>query len=213
MIENALKAGFPRATVLGDCGYGNNSVFRETLSAWNLQYALEIQGTTKLRVLDATGVAGERISAAEAGRSLARRLRNVTWREGTKRPLSSRFARVRVIVEKDDDIAGSQSEWLLVEWPEGEAHPTKFVLSTLPAKIPLSDLVNTFKMRWRIERSYEDLKGELGLDHYEGRSFVGWHHHVSVVLACYAFLVAEHARSFPPSAKRTSRTSTLKRAS
>ena len=66
-------------------------------------------------------------------------------------------------------------------------------------------MVRTFKSRWRIERSYEDLKGELGLDHYEGRSFIGWHHHVSVVLACYAFLVAEHARSFSPSARYESR--------
>jgi SRSO17 transposase len=76
------------------------------------------------------------------------------------------------------------------------------VLSTLPSTTSLKQLVRTFKSRWRIERGYEDLKGELGLDHYEGRSFIGWHHHVTVVLACYAFLVAEHARSFPPSAQR-----------
>jgi SRSO17 transposase len=88
---------------------------------------------------------------------------------------------------------------LLIEWPKGEPTPTKFVLSTMPEATSCKQLVRTFKSRWRIERSYEDLKGELGLDHYEGRSFLGWHHHVSVVLACYAFLVAEHARSFPPS--------------
>jgi SRSO17 transposase len=87
------------------------------------------------------------------------------------------------------------------KWPEGAPGPTKFVLSTMPQQTSLKQMVRTFKSRWRIERSYEDLKGELGLDHYEGRTFVGWHHHVTVVLACYAFLVAEHARSFPPSAR------------
>ena len=114
--------------------------------------------------------------------------------------LQSRFARIRVVVDRDDGHP-REPEWLLVEWPEGESAPTKFVLSTLPASISCKQMVRTVKSRWRIERSYEDLKGELGLDHYEGRSFVGWHHHVSVVLACYAFLVAEHVRSFPPSAR------------
>src|SRR5690606_19210960 len=92
-----------------------------------------------------------------------------------------------------DDGQVRDPEWLLIEWPKGESGPTKFVLSTLPPKISCKRMVRIVKSRWRIERSYEDLKGELGLDHYEGRSFIGWHHHVSVVLACYAFLVAHHA--------------------
>ena len=79
----------------------------------------------------------------------------------------------------------------------------------MPKSVSCKQLVRTFKSRWRIERSYEDLKGELGLDHYEGRSFVGWHHHVSVVLACYAFLVAQQARSFPPSARKARRARAL----
>ena len=99
-----------------------------------------------------------------------------------------------------------------MEWPKDESAPTKFVLSTLPTNVSCKQMVRTFKSRWRIERSYQDLKGELGLDHYEGRSFLGWHHHVSVVLACYAFLVAEQVRSFPPSAGSQSRHRSLRHA-
>jgi SRSO17 transposase len=102
---------------------------------------------------------------------------------------------VRVVDGRKD----SPAQWLLIEWPDGESGPTKFVLTTMSKRISLKQMVRTFKSRWRVERSYEDLKGELGLDHYEGRSFVGWHHHVTVVLCCYAFLVAERSRSFPPS--------------
>jgi SRSO17 transposase len=135
----------------------------------------------------------------------------VTWREGTKVALRSRFARVRVVVDRDDGQL-REPQWLLIEWPKGESAPTKFVLSTMPVNTSCKQLVRTFKSRWRIERSYEDLKGELGLDHYEGRSFIGWHHHVSVVLACYAFLVAEQVRSFSPSARDQSRLRSLRHA-
>ncbi|HKU37605.1 MAG TPA: hypothetical protein VJR89_05640 [Polyangiales bacterium] len=139
------------------------------------------------------------MSAGELGAALHSKLRTVTWRQGTKAVLRSRFARIRVVVDREDGPL-RPPQWLLIEWPEDEPAPTKYVLSTMPKSTSCKQLVHTFKERWRIERSYEDLKGELGLDHYEGRSYIGWHHHVSVVLACYAFLVAEHARSFPPSA-------------
>jgi SRSO17 transposase len=142
------------------------------------------------------------MSVGELGAALRPKLRSMTWREGSKTELRSRFARLRVVVDRDDGLP-RQSQWLLVEWPDNETAPTKFVLATMPKSTSCKKLVRTFKERWRIERSYEDLKGELGLDHYEGRSFVGWHHHISVVLACYAFLVAELARSFPPSARRS----------
>lgn len=199
MIETALASDVPRGVVLADCDYGNKAVFRDTLTTLGLQYAVEIQSTTKLRCVHANGSLGERVAVGEMSRSLRSSLRAMTWREGTKKPLRSRFARIRVVVEREDGTP-RKPEWLLVEWPEDEPGPTKFVLSTMPQSVTCKQLVRTFKSRWRVERSYEDLKGELGLDHYEGRSFVGWHHHVSVVLACYAFLVAEHARSFPPSA-------------
>lgn len=200
MIEAALKADVPKGVVLADCDYGNKTVFRDMLTVLGLQYAVEIQSTTKLRCLNADGSLGERGAVGELARSLESTLRTMTWREGTRKRLRSRFARVRVVVDQEDGRERAP-EWLLVEWPEDEAGPTKFVLSTMPESTPCKELVRTFKSRWRIERSYEDLKGELGLDHYEGRSFVGWNHHVSVVLACYAFLVAEHARSFSPSAR------------
>jgi SRSO17 transposase len=200
MIEQAVAAGMPKGVVLADCDYGNKAVFRDMLDTLGLQYAVEVQSTTVVRRVGARGKLGKRLPVAEVGAMLRRELRTVTWREGTKVELCSRFARVRVVVDQNDGRV-REPQWLLVEWPDGAAAPTKFVLSTLPHKTSLKQMVRTFKSRWRIERSYEDLKGELGLDHYEGRSFIGWHHHVSVVLACYAFLVAEHARSFPPSAR------------
>jgi len=200
MIEGALAAGMPKGVVLADCDYGNKSTFRDTLDVLGLQYAVEIQSTTMLRRVGVRGKLGQRMSVAEIGAALQSKRRSVTWREGSKAVLQSRFARVRVVVDHHDGLM-REPQWLLVEWPSGEPAPTKFVLSTLPESISCKQLVRTFKSRWRIERSYEDLKGELGLDHYEGRSFIGWHHHVSVVLACYAFLVAMHARSFPPSAR------------
>lgn len=208
MIENAVADGLPKGVVLADCDYGNKTLFRDTLDGLELQYAVEVQSTTVVRRVGARGKLGERLSVAEVGAALATKLRTVTWREGTKVTLRSRFARIRVVVDREDGME-REPQWLLVEWPKGEARPTKFVLCTMPATTSCKQMVRTFKSRWRIERSYEDLKGELGLDHYEGRSFIGWHHHISVVLACYAFLVAEHTRSFPPSARSQSRDSSL----
>ena len=136
--------------------------------------------------------------------------RKVTWRDGTKKKLSSRFCFVRVKTTHDDGIplAAREPQWLLAEWPSDEKTPSKFVLTTLPRRMTKRQIVRLLKERWRTERMYEDLKGELGLDHFEGRSFPGWHHHVSVVLCCFAFVVAERVRAFPPSASRTRRTST-----
>lgn len=199
MIEQAIAAGVPKGVVLADCDYGQKTVFRDTLDRLHLQYAVEVQTTTMVRRVGAQGRLGVRMSVGELGVLLDSKLRTVSWREGTKATLNSRFARIRVVVDRDDGQS-RDAQWLLVEWPEGEPAPTKYVLSTMPESTSCIQMVRTFKSRWRIERSYEDLKGELGLDHYEGRSFIGWHHHVTVVLACYAFLVAHHARSFPPSA-------------
>jgi SRSO17 transposase len=203
MIERAVADGLPQGVVLADCDYGNKTAFRDALDTLGLQYAVEVQSTTMVSsCVGDTGCLGDRMSVGELGTALRSKLRTVTWRQGTKAELRSRFARLRVVVDRDDGLL-RPAQWLLVEWPEDEPAPTKFVLSTMPTNISCKQLVRTFKERWRIERSYEDLKGELGLDHYEGRSYIGWHHHVSVVLACYAFLIAEHARSFPPSARRT----------
>jgi SRSO17 transposase len=119
----------------------------------------------------------------------AARYRTLTWREGTNRPLRSRFARVRVCAAHADRLRAE--EWLLIEWPKGESEPTGYFLSTLPAAAALSALVNTVKMRWRIERDYLELKQELGLGDYEGRNWRGFHHHASLCIAAYGFLMLE----------------------
>ena len=108
----------------------------------------------------------------------------------------------RVKVEQDDGLSTSEREpvWMIVEWPEHEETPQKFVLTTLPRRMTKKQIVRIVMERWRTEQAYCELKGELGLDHFEGRSFPGWHHHVTVVLCCYAFVVAERVRRFPPSA-------------
>jgi SRSO17 transposase len=123
----------------------------------------------------------------------------VTWREGTRADLTSRFAAVRVRPAHRDYCAGTPraEEWLLVEWPAGEPKPTKYWLSTLPTETPLQKLVGTAKARWRIERDYQELKQEIGLGHFEGRGWRGFHHHASLCIAAYGFLVAERCR-FPP---------------
>jgi SRSO17 transposase len=122
--------------------------------------------------------------------------RVVTWREGTNAALSSRFAAVRVHPAHRDErrTAIRPEEWLLIEWPDGEAEPTKYFLSTLPADTSLEHLVFVAKMRWRIERDYQELKQEFGLSHYEGRGWRGFHHHATLCIAAYGFLVAERLR-------------------
>ena len=111
--------------------------------------------------------------------------------------MSSRFAAVRVRPAHRDDQRQRprEEEWLLIEWPKGEAEPTKYWLSTLPAGTRLGDLVRTGKMRWRIERDYQELKQELGLGHYEGRGWRGFHHHATLSIAAYGFLVAQRLTS------------------
>ncbi|HET9592301.1 MAG TPA: transposase, partial [Solirubrobacterales bacterium] len=126
--------------------------------------------------------------------------RSVAWREGTAGELSSRFAAVRVRPAHDDFrlTAPRAGEWFLAEWPEGEKEPTKYWLSTLPEAATLEELVATAKLRWRIERDFEELKQELGLGHFEGRGWRGFHHHASLCIAAYGFLAAERCRFSPP---------------
>jgi SRSO17 transposase len=125
----------------------------------------------------------------------------ISWREGSAGALTSRFARVRVRAAHRDEWRAEprDAEWLLIEWPEGEAEPAKYWLTTLPPEMPFDRLVDLAKLRWRIERDYQELKQELGLGHYEGRGWRGFHHHATLCIAAYAFLIAERAR-IPPSA-------------
>jgi SRSO17 transposase len=153
---------------------------------------------------------GEALRADELAAQIGRRgFRRVTWRQGTRAKLSARFALERVIPFHDDGVDPSVREdvWLLMEWESGDDQPTKFYFINLDPAVEVTKrrLVRIVKQRWRTERVYEDMKGELGLDHFEGRLFRGWHHHVSVALCCYAFVVAEASRLFPPSARETVR--------
>jgi SRSO17 transposase len=125
--------------------------------------------------------------------------RTIAWREGTNAQLSSRFARVRVhVASKHERPAKRAKEWLLIEWPEAEDEPTKYWLSTLLQNIPFRDLVDAAKLRWRVERDYQELKQEVGLGHYEGRGWRGFHHHATLCIAAYGFLISER-EMIPPS--------------
>ena len=128
--------------------------------------------------------------------------KEVTWREAGERKLRSRFAAVRVrAAHRDYEKAEPHAEeWLLIEWPRGEAEPTKYWVSTLPPTTKLKALIKMAKHRWIIERDYEELKQELGLGHFEGRNWRGFHHHATLCIAAYGFLVAERTR-FSPSAR------------
>ena len=139
--------------------------------------------------------------------------RTVTWREGSAAKLSSRFARlrVRVRVRAAHRDAIHAEEWLIIEWPQNEVEPTRYWLSTLSAKSTFKQLAATIKARWRIERDYQELKQEFGLGHYEGRNWRGFHHHASLCIAAYAFLMLErltHAKK-RRSIRRTCRTQRL----
>lgn len=207
MIERASAAHIPGNVVLADSAYGSSSEFRAALRVMDFDFALGVTPQLGVSQLKNNGMCGPSVSALELVQQLKpSAFRKVTWRSGTKSDLSSRFCFVRVRTTQEDGLAIEQREplWLVAEWPHGEKKPTKFFLTTLPQRMSNKQIVRIIKERWRTERMYEDLKGELGLDHFEGRSFPGWHHHISVVLCCYAFVSAERARAFPPSEGRKS---------
>ena len=223
-VRWACEAGLSRGVVLMDAGYGNNSKLRAGISALELSYVAGILSnvtvwprgtgplppklwsgrgrTPKLLQRDAKH---RPVSVKELALGLPKRAwRRVEWREGTAEPLSSRFASVRVRVARRD-FKRSESwpeEWLLIEWPKGESEPTKYWLSTLPESTALQRLVYFTKLRWRIERDYQELKQEVGLGHFEGRGWRGFHHHATLCIAAYGFLISER-ETIPPSATRS----------
>ena len=209
MIQRAVEAGVPGDILLADGDYGRAHEFRATVRTLGFDYAVGIHPMTSLfRVRRDERPMGDAMSARDMAQTLDEKsFRRVTWRDGTRKTLSSRFAfqRVRVAMHGEPDEVESESVWLIVEWPEGEDSPTKYALTTLPRKMPHRQIVRLLKERWRTEQAYQEMKTELGLDHFEGRSWVGWHHHVSVVLSCYAFILGERMRCFSPSAGRTRR--------
>ncbi len=206
MIRRAIADDIPRGVVLADSAYGSSREFRKEIRALDLHYAVGVNPETVVAVFDKLGRRRDEFLAVGA---LARRIwkahgfRRCTWRKGTKEDLSARFALRRVVPAYDGGHGIEKREplWLLIEWRDGEDEPANHFLCSLPGRMTKKKLLRLVMQRWRTERVYEDLKGELGLDHYEGRRFPGWHHHVSVVLCCYAFVVAERARRFPPSAR------------
>jgi SRSO17 transposase len=206
LITQALENDIPGRLVLADADYGGRPRFRDALKALGFDYAVGIHSSNRVQHVDRLGQSrGSIQTVKELALSLeASEYRKVTWREGAKGMLSSRFAFRRVKAAHEDDIKldEREAEWLFIEWPKGEAAPTRYSLCTLPAKMSKKQLVRLLKERYRTERAYQELKEELGLDHFEGRRFRGWHHHISVALCCYAFVVAERVRRFPPSATR-----------
>jgi SRSO17 transposase len=216
LIQRAHAAGVPLGVLLMDLDYGRDSRLRASISAMGLSYVAGIQpnvlmwppGTSPKRPDKSLNNNGRRnepdlIPAKEVARALPKHAwRTIRWREGSADWLSSRFARVRVRVGYNGAIPRQLAEeWLLIEWPEDEDEPTKYWLSTLPAEISFRKLVDIAKMRWRIERDYQELKQEVGLGHYEGRGWRGFHHHATLCIAAYGFLVSERA-AIPPSGPR-----------
>jgi len=166
-------------------------------------YASGVHSTTHVRRISAGGRLGVSPSVADLARTVPRRWRRtLQWREGTRTTLSGRFSFCRVKTTHSDgtSIDRREAQWLAIKWPATKGVAPKFYLTTLPRRMSHKKIIEIIKERWRTDRSYEDLEGEPGLDHFEGRSFPGWHHHVSVVVSCYAFVVAERARVFPPPA-------------
>ena len=221
-IRAAVQAGVTRGMVLADAAYGNDSQFRGGLTELGLHYVVGVQSSMTVwepgvEPLPAKPWKGQgrppkllrrdRHHQPVAVKELALALphsawKDVAWREGTERSLRSRFAAVRVRpAGRDYEKAEPHpEEWLLVEWPRGENQPTKYWVSTLPPHTKLQALVKTAKHRWIIERDYQELKQEVGLGHYEGRGWRGFHHHATLCIAAYGFLIAERNR-FSPSAR------------
>ena len=219
-IRAAIEAGVTTATVLADAGYGVDTAFRDGITELGLAYIVGIQTSTSLwppgteplppkpwsgRGRPPSLIRRDAEHAPVPAKALAMSLpkgawRQVTWREGSNTTLAGRFAAVRVRPANRDYNRPTPrpEEWFLVEWPKGEPEPTKYWLSTLSPTTTRRAMVEQAKLRWRIERDYQDLKQELGLGHYEGRGWRGFHHHATLCIAAYGFLIAERG-AFPPS--------------
>jgi SRSO17 transposase len=209
----ACEAGLPGSLVLVDAGYGHDSKLRTGITELGKRYVAGIQpqtlvwkpGTRRGRApKKGRRDAPHTTSVKDLALGLrAKAWRTIKWREGTNEWLSSRFARVRVSVASSHErVEKLAKEWLLIEWPEGEDEPTKYWLSTLPKNISFHDLVDAAKLRWRIERDYQELKQEVGLGHFEGRGWRGFHHHATLCIAAYGFLISER-ETIPPSGPRS----------
>jgi SRSO17 transposase len=197
-VRAACRAGIPQGPALMDAGFGKDTTLRASLTELGLLYCAGILPQKKV------WTEGRRKphSVEKLALSLPAKVwREVQWREGAGKRLSSRFARIRVRAAHRRALAADDpraEEWLLIEWPKSEKKPTKYMLTTLPSDISFSRMVDIAKLRWRIERDYEELKQEVGLGHFEGRGWRGFHHHATLCIATYGFLVSER-ETIPPS--------------
>jgi SRSO17 transposase len=227
VLEQITAAGGARPAVTADAGYGDTTAFRRELEDRGWHYVAAVKGTTSAHAGDARPVTPPR--GAGPGRPAkpayprppanlrtlaianADKIRPVTWRQGTKATkgnpdalMTSHFLAIRVRPANRDipraGDGGLPDCWLLAEWPPHADEPTDYWLSNLPAGTPISELVRLAKIRWRIEHDYRELKTGLGLDHFEGRSFTGWHRHVTLAVLAQAFctLLRSHPKAHAP---------------
>jgi SRSO17 transposase len=219
-IHNAHTVGVPLGTLLADAAYGNETAFRDQLTELGIPYVLAVQGTTTVwppgveplppKAWKGKGRKATRlrrdayhrpVSVKELAMNLpAQAYETVEWREGTAGMLSSRFAAVRVRAAHGAKRVQRAKEWLLIEWPDGALEPCQYSLSTLPKTTTRKELVQTGHLRWRIERDFQELKGELGLNKFQGRKWRGFHHHAALCIAAYGFLLTERGLFSPPGA-------------
>lgn len=230
-IQTAHRAGLDLGVINADAAFGDDTDFRDGLTALDLRYCVSVrehttvwpegQGPLPPKPYSGRGPKPKLLRREEKHQPVsvenlalglpAKKFRKVSWREGARGKMSSRFAAVRVRPAHLDFLRTEprDEQWLLIEWPKGASAPTKYWLATLPARTSLKRLVYFAKLRWRIERDYEELKQEVGLGHYEGRKWRGFHHHATMCIAAYAFLVAERGLFPPADLGRESRFSKL----
>jgi SRSO17 transposase len=219
LVQRAGSWNIKRAPVLGDEAYGKNTQLRRDLDEAGFQYLFSIDKTASVFAPDTVFSLPER--AGQTGRSRTRlrpdrkpepvgklierlageHLQTVTFRDAPDdgEPLAPRFlfARVKALNRWRNGAEDQpREEWLICEWPDGQEQPTDYWISNLPADTPPEQLARLARMRWKIELDYKQLKGELGLDHYEGRSYLGWYHHTALVTAAHGFLTLERLHPF-----------------
>lgn len=207
IIDQLIEWGLPRQVVQADGGYGDTTLFRTALEDRDLEYVVQVKGVTSAQPADAVPVAPEyqgrgrppkprypdkpvnlRDLVLAVGQE---QTRTIGWREGDRGPLASQFIAIRVRPANDaqrDEDGVLPERWLLAEWPDSKDEPFKYWISNLPAGTSIVTLVRLAKLRWRVEHDYRELKQCLGLDHYEGRTFCGLHHHLTCVTVAHAFL-------------------------
>ncbi len=212
MIDRAMSWNVPQGIIVTDAGYGVATEFRDGLRERKFSYVVGItrevgvwRGDAKPSAVAYQGFGRPpkaKMPASESALESARALGDeawteIVWREGTKGPLKGRFAATRVQPSRER-VNGKEPEpisWLLIEWPHEAEEPTKYWLSNLPQETSLRELVYWAKIRWWVEQNYQQLKDDLGLDHFEGRSWTGWHHHITLTMIAFAFLVLEGFRN------------------